>query len=311
MKTFLSPLFAVCCATALTAASPFQFQWNGEESMALTENGKPVYTFQLAPKSLAGRLPRANYLHPVYSPGGTLLTEDFPTDHPHHRGIFWAWHQILVDGESVADSWACRDIQWRASKTMQLSHGVRSDEHLAELEVLREWAVGSTARHIVSELMTITTHKLDPDFGRRLDFKLRLRALVDGVTLGGSDDVKGYGGFSPRIRLTDDVRFQGRAGVVAPEKTAVAAGPWLDVTETLDGKFTGMTMMVHPSHPGFPLKWILRARRSMQNPQWPGRMPVALRRDAYTVLRYQLLLHDQPLSTKQLEQEWKRYRDSE
>ena len=310
MKTIPSSLFAACCATALNAASPFQFDRNGEDSLSLTEHGRPVYTFQLTPKSLDGKLPRANYLHPVYSPGGTLLTEDFPADHLHHRGIFWAWHQIRVNGVGVADSWVCQDIEWRTSKEVSLSHGLRSDENSARLEVLREWAVGSDARHIVREHVLITAHRLDARFGRRLDFTLRLLALVDGVTLGGSDDVKGYGGFSPRIRLAEDVRFHSRDGEVEPEKTAVAAGPWLDMTETLEDRFTGMTMMVHPSHPDFPLKWILRSKRSMQNPQWPGRTPVPLSRERDTVLRYRLLLHDLPLSTKELETEWRRYSEA-
>lgn len=307
MKSPLPALCFACCATALTAAAPFQFERNGDQSIGLGEDGRPVYTFQLAPKSLDGKLPHSNYLHPVHSPTGTLLTEDFPQDHLHHRGIFWAWHQILVKGEPVADSWVCRDIQWQSSREVSLNNGVRTDDRGATLEVVREWAVGAEARRVAREHVIVTTHRLDPTFGRRMDFTLKLRALVDGVALAGSDDVKGYGGFSPRIRLTDDVRFTGRDGEVKPMNTAVEAGPWLDVTETLDGKFAGVTMMVHPRHPGFPLKWILRAKRSMQNSQWPGRTPFALSRKEDTVLRYRLLLHDTPLSKEQLDAEWQRY----
>ena len=48
----------------------------------------------------------------MYDLDGNVLTEDFPKDHPHHRGIFWAWHQVRVDGKNAGDSWAARDFSW-------------------------------------------------------------------------------------------------------------------------------------------------------------------------------------------------------
>jgi hypothetical protein len=33
----------------------------------------------------------AGYLHRVFSPSGKLVTADYPPDHPHQRGIFFAW----------------------------------------------------------------------------------------------------------------------------------------------------------------------------------------------------------------------------
>lgn len=311
MKLSVSWLvFVASSVGANLAAAPFEFLRDGTNSVSLRENGRPVYTFQLAPRSRDGEFARANYLHPVYDLGGRVLTEDFPADHPHHRGIFWAWHQILVEGRPVADSWVCRDLKWLPSWTVALSEGTAVAADRARLEVIREWAVGDAEQRVVREYVEVIVHPTDPVRGRRMDFTIRLRALVDGVTLGGSNDDKGYGGFAPRIRLTDDVHFTGREGAVKPVKTAVEAGPWLDMTETLEGKFIGMTMMVHPGHPGFPLKWILRAKRSMQNPQWPGREPVPLSMRRDTVLRYRLLFHERRLERNELEDEWFRYADS-
>ena len=54
---------------------PFKFEKkNGR--VTLTEWGKPVFSFQTALKSQAGKYPRANYLHPVYDPDGNIVTED-------------------------------------------------------------------------------------------------------------------------------------------------------------------------------------------------------------------------------------------
>lgn len=50
---------------------------------------------------------RAGYLHPVYAPGGILVTDDFPIDpegHPWHHGIWAAWTQAEFNGH-VVDFW--------------------------------------------------------------------------------------------------------------------------------------------------------------------------------------------------------------
>ena len=50
---------------------------------------------------------RAGYLHPVYAPGGILVTDDFPIDpegHPWHHGIWGAWTQTEFNGHLV-DFW--------------------------------------------------------------------------------------------------------------------------------------------------------------------------------------------------------------
>jgi hypothetical protein len=53
------------------------------------------YGMQLKPGVPEDRR-RACYLHPVWTPGGTIVTDDFPADHYHHRGIFWAWPRVKV-----------------------------------------------------------------------------------------------------------------------------------------------------------------------------------------------------------------------
>lgn len=65
------------------------------EGVWVKEDGKRVLFYQAKTKSKDGQYPRANYIHPLYGPGGFELTEDFPEDHLHHRDIFWAWHQFI------------------------------------------------------------------------------------------------------------------------------------------------------------------------------------------------------------------------
>lgn len=58
------------------------------EAASVYEAGRPVLSYQRAPKSQQGRFERAAYVHPLYDLDGNVLTEDFPADHLHHRGVF-------------------------------------------------------------------------------------------------------------------------------------------------------------------------------------------------------------------------------
>ncbi len=52
----------------------------------VSELGRPILFYQTAPKAHNGLHERTNYAHPVHGLDGEILTQDFPEDHPHHRG---------------------------------------------------------------------------------------------------------------------------------------------------------------------------------------------------------------------------------
>ena len=47
---------------------------------------------------------RSGYIHPVYSPSGLLVTEDFPSDHEHHKGVWLPWTKTEFEGRQI-DFW--------------------------------------------------------------------------------------------------------------------------------------------------------------------------------------------------------------
>ena len=71
---------------------------NGVE---ISENNRKILYYQYLPKSLKGKYEKAGYIHPLYNLSGSVITEDFAADHPHHHGVFWAWHQILVNDKKI------------------------------------------------------------------------------------------------------------------------------------------------------------------------------------------------------------------
>ena len=66
----------------------------------------PALAIAYYPKSREGTHTRNNYVD-LFDFQGHEITEDFPADHLHHRGVFWAWHQVLVNGKQLGDSWEC------------------------------------------------------------------------------------------------------------------------------------------------------------------------------------------------------------
>jgi hypothetical protein len=51
---------------------------------------------------------RGGYIYPVYSPSGRNLTDDYPPDHFHHHGIWFAWTKTEFEGRHP-DFWNMGD----------------------------------------------------------------------------------------------------------------------------------------------------------------------------------------------------------
>ena len=90
MNASMACFLALAIAPMAGAASPFSFREIGTTGLELSESGKPIFVYNhgmmLAP-GFPEAMRRSSYLHPVYAPDGTVLTDDFNADHPHHRGI--------------------------------------------------------------------------------------------------------------------------------------------------------------------------------------------------------------------------------
>src|SRR5687768_7806400 len=202
------------------------------EGIEILENGKKVLFYQHRPKSLSGKYDRAGYVHPLYSLNEKILTEAFPEDHPYHHGIFWAWHQILLNDKSIADGWICENISWNPTKLK-----VKKKKGKVILQSELNWSVKraqNNPTNIVKEDTRITVYKSTEKY-RVIDFDIQLSALADSLKIGGSDDVKGYGGFCLRLKLPPDISFVSNDSAVSPKETAITTGPWMNFTGSFDG----------------------------------------------------------------------------
>jgi hypothetical protein len=265
-----------------------------DSGILVKEGNKNVLFYQQAIKSKDGKYGRANYVHPLYGLEGEILTEDFPEDHLHHRGIFWAWHQIYINDQRIADSWGCKNF---ISDVRNVTIEKGDDYSILKINVLWKSPLWKFTNNdpdpFIRETVHITVFKSETQY-RLIDFKIILSSLVEHVKLSGSNDEKGYGGFSVRSILPQDILFTSNHQPMTPQNTSILAGPWMDFSGSFkedSDQISGITILTHPQNPGFPERWILRGMRSMQNVAYPGRNPILLHKGEDLVLKYRLVVH--------------------
>jgi len=285
----ITALIAIFIITGSTPAKKTIFSMEeNDQGIRLLENGNPVFFYQREPKSVKDLFSFNNYLHPVYNLQGDIITEEFPADHLHHRGIFWAWHQIYIDDNNIGD-------QWMMDKISQEVAGVKNkmSKKIAQFNISVLWksSAWQNGKPFVEENTTITVHKREANI-RKIDFEIVLRPLTAGVQLGGSDDEKGYGGFCIRVKLPDNTVFTSEKGRVTPQNLQIISGPWMDISSSLtsSGGKSGLAILCHQSTPNYPEPWILRQEKSMQNVVFPGRERTKLVNPL--TLRYRVLIHN-------------------
>ncbi|MHC4474495.1 MAG: DUF6807 domain-containing protein [Planctomycetota bacterium] len=63
---------------------------------------------------------RSGFVHPLWSPDGTVLTDIHPPDHVHHMGVWMAWPMTMYQGREI-DFWNSGDAQGTVSFARFLS----------------------------------------------------------------------------------------------------------------------------------------------------------------------------------------------
>lgn len=265
------------------------------DGILVREGVDSVLLFVTRTKSLDGKYARSDYIHPLWGFGGNRLTLDFPDDHPHHRGVFWAWRRISVTGKYAGDSWVIKEFSWDI-KEVKIN---RQGDSLLVIIAKTYWFTGERMnekgirRPFVEENIRIFIHKKQVHF-RIIDIEIGLRALMKAVAVAGYDNESELSGFSIRIKTPDDLMFETLTGRVKPQWPAMKAGPWVDMSGTMKPGCdrSGLAILTNKDNPTPKDTWNLRQKDSMQNVVFPGRNPYILPTDDFLFLKYRLLIHD-------------------
>jgi hypothetical protein len=265
-----------------------RFVENTEQgTLTVLDGGKKVLTYCFGDQLKEGVDPkykRSCYIHPLFSLDGKALTEDFPKDHLHHRGLFWTWPKVKTRGFDT-QTWHPATPHLR----QHFIHWVKRDveDGVAVLSVKNAWKLDG--KEVVAvEIVTLHIHPAD-DIGRAIDLELNIRAVGGPLELQGAPDQnKGYGGLCFRgAPMFNGAKMTTDQGVLGKDSTNVPF-QWVDLS-TEEG---GVAIFVFPDHPGFPTTWLIRnSYAGVINASWPGLRPAVLQPDKPVVLRYRIYIH--------------------
>ncbi len=218
--------------------------------ITVREDGRPVLAYSYA-MQLANGAPeqyrRACYIHPVWAPNGAIVTDDFPRDHYHHRGIAWIWPRIEANGETHS-TWEPRGrLRQEFVRWIEREAGPYS----ARVGVENAWMLDG--RSVAREIVTIAVLP-----GHRFDLALSFEPLDKPVTIAGTPDAnKGYGGLGCRFAPRKNTVVRTDKGVETRD-TDMQPHAWAELEGAYEGGPARLRIDDHPSNPGFPNGWCLR-----------------------------------------------------
>jgi len=160
-----------------------------------------------------------------------------------------------------------------------------------------KWKKSGKKVPYLKEFATVTVHMRKRNY-RKIDFEISLLALENNLKIGGSENQKGYGGFSIRMALPKNVKFAGSEGIVEPKIAAVQSDGFVNISGNLaaDGNKGGIVLIDNPENRNYPQPYILRKKNSMQNIVFPGREAISVSTTEPLVLKYSLIVYSGKLS---------------
>jgi hypothetical protein len=298
------------CLLPHGAAAQRQFEWRTSPTpfppvlqatqnpasgqIEIADDGRPVLRYNyktIAPGALLERVTPANriyararsdYIHPLYGLTGEVLTRDWSVDHPHHRGIYWAWPEVDF-GPERGDLHALQRVFARPTGTVKLQSG----PVFAQIQAENQW-LWEDREPIVRELALIRAYRATPQ-GRAVDLAFQFTALRDGVTIARRGMDK-YGGLNVRLETPQAQAisvFTGRSNG-APRRA------WSDLSGQFPGcpAASGLTVLQHAQNPDYPGDWVQFPELSWCQPTFPASgQRFALPRGQPLVLRFRLWIH--------------------
>jgi len=237
--------------------------------MELREDGRPVLVYNAAPQLAEGapeNRRRCCYIFPLYTPAGVSMLDDFPKDHFHHRGLFWAWPVVETGGKTY-DLWMNLTVQ---------AHNAKPVVRGSSLQVTDWWA--ADGKDIVRESLRLTPRPAR-DGAREIQVELTWEALGAPVTLRGSrESGKSYGGFSARFAPREGTVLRADGETLSKDED-LTPRRWAELEGVYGGKRAVVRITPDPGDTGAPYQWCLR-NYGFAGASFPGRTAA---QDGYTL----------------------------
>jgi hypothetical protein len=278
----------------------------------LKAGGRPVFDFRLraeAPANTRASFLRAGYMHPVFTPSGRIVTDDYPDDHPHQHGVFFAWTKTEFEGRTP-DFWNMGD--GTGSVVFEKVEDVRGGAERATFKArLRhvDLSAKPQPKTALNEVWDVTVHRAVAGMSRYAMFDIVSTQTCASASPLILPDYR-YGGIGIRghrdWREKTNVTFltsEGKDRIAGDDTTA----RWCSINGRVDGQPVGIAALCHPAnfrapqplriHPDDPYFNFSPSKRG----QWeitPGKPYVS---------RYRFLVYDGEVNNAELNKLWDSY----
>lgn len=250
---------------------------------------------------------RSAYIHPLHTPRGRIVTDEFPPDHAHQSGLFLAYTKTEFGGrhpnfwDLVGGTGRVRYARLLATSSGPLSGGwVSQHEHVdlgapeGEVALRETWHV-RVWPGLMSDCTVVDITSTQVCAG---DKPLRvLEYHYGGMALRGARE------WTPESSLFRTSEGKGR------ENGNHTRPRWCDLSGKVAGEEAGLAMMTHPTNFRFPEP--LRIHPTMPymvyTPAQLGDWEITVGQPH--VARYRFVAHDGPISNEQLDRLWQDFAD--
>lgn len=248
-------LFAtLACGYGLCAADEVTAVREGKQ-VVIRAGNRVVLRYQAEPGDLPKpEIPKAyvrgGYIQSIHTPGGRLITDDFPADHLHHHGVWSPWTKTEFEGRHP-DFW-------------NMGAETGKVEFVALDEVWqKDGKAGFKARHQFVDL-TAKPPKIALletwDVGVSIAGKTYVIDFTSTQTCATPSPLKlpeyHYGGFGFRGNAAwngqPNCQFLSASGLTDRVKLNTSREKWCWVGGKVDGETCGLTILGHPGNFRFP-----------------------------------------------------------
>lgn len=284
-----------------------------EKVLQVETNGTKVLSYNHAVvPAPAGQSPlfdRSAFIHPLWSPTGSVMTNIHPNDHYHHVGIWMPWTRTEFGGKPV-DFWNLGEGQGtvRFKKFLRMTSGPVYGGFQAEHEHIA-LKTDAGEKVVLHEVWDVRVYNVGgPEKGYWLwDFVSTQRCVAD-------SPLKlleyRYGGFGFRGAAEwdgDNAAYLTSEGKTRKDGHATRAR-WCDTGGVSDGQWKGVTHFSHPQnfrHPEPMRIWPSGQVFFNWAPVQAGDFEMKPGEDH--VFRYRLYVHEGKVDVKRTEQVWNDY----
>jgi len=254
---------------------------------------------------------RGGYLHPLLTPSGKLVSDDFPAKHIHHHGVWWAWTKTEFEGRTP-DFW-------------NMGYNKGRVEFVAVDDVwAKDGAAGFKARHQFVDLQAappkpalLETWEIRASTAGDEKSPRYVIDLTSTQTCAGDAPLKlpkyHYGGIGFRGHHTWDegtpCQFLTSEGITDRLKGNETRARWMWTGGPVDGAVAGLTMLCHPKNFRAPQPVRLNPTEPFVcfAPQQEGEMEI--KPGTPYISRYRLIIADGKPEKETAEAWWKEYEE--